>query len=405
MLAAQVAVIAPHAVRLPVWVLAVCAACMGWRVMVYQGRWSYPGRWFKTLLVVSGFAAVPLAYGQVYGVEPAVALLVVAFSLKLLEMHHKRDAYIVILLAYFVCITEFLFEQSIPYAIYIFACVTVITAALVGLHQTQSHLRPLKTFKTSVVLLAQSVPLMIVLFVLFPRISPLWSVPLPNDRAISGVSDTLTPGDLASLAESDELVFKVTFEDSPPAFSDLYWRGLVLTEFDGQSWTQNEPLMTGSIYRYRQATPDWVEEIQYVGRPYSYDVIMEPNFQNWLFSLMMPEVPVDRDYVILRDFRVAAQRKIRQKIRYQLTSHLDYRVHQEALSEFSRRYYTQLPAQSNPRAAQLAKEMAASSSSSEELSLRITYSPVVWIVPTASISLCSKPVGVFANTMPVRLLS
>ena len=370
MLAAQAAVIAPHVLRLPFWVVGVCMICIGWRVMVYQGRWSFPGRVLKTVLVISGFAAVPLAYKQIYGVEPAVALLMVAFSLKLLEMHQKRDAYMVILLAYFVCITEFLFEQSIPYAIYMFGCVVLITAALIGLHQTQSHKHPLKTLKASVLLLAQSVPLMIILFVLFPRISPLWTVPLPSDQAISGVSDTLRPGDLASLAESAELVFKATFEGTPPGFSELYWRGLVLTEFDGQSWTQNEPLMLRSVYRSRQVTPGWVDGMRYEGRPYQYDVIMEPNYQNWMFALMMPEVPVDRDYVILQDFRVAAIRTIRQKIRYQLTSYLDY-VAQAELSEFGRRYYTQVPAESNPRAAALAKQMAESVNSPAELSLQL----------------------------------
>ena len=152
----------------------------------------------KTLFVISGFSAVPVAYGQIYGVEPAVALLIVAFSLKQLEMVEKRDAYVAIMLAYFVCITQFLFEQSIPYSIYMFGCVVVITTALVGLHQTRSHTKPLTTLKTSVVLLAQATPLMIVLFVLFPRISPLWSVPLPSDRAITGVTDSLSPGDIAS---------------------------------------------------------------------------------------------------------------------------------------------------------------------------------------------------------------
>jgi len=356
-LAAQVAVIAPHVARLPIWVIGVCLACMVWRVMVFQGRWKFPGRLVKTLLVVSGFAAVPLAYDEIYGVEPAVSLLMVAFALKLIEMHQKRDAYMVILLAYFVCITEFLFEQSIPYAIYMFACVTMVTTALIGLHQTQSHLKPLQTFKSAVILLAQAVPLMLILFVLFPRISPLWTVPLPGDQAITGVSDKMTPGSLASLTESDELVFKATFEGRPPQFKDLYWRGLVLTEFDGSSWTQNESLLRQSVYRYRQAEPGWVEGIEYGGDTFEYDIIMEPSFQNWMFSLMVPEVPEDRDFVILHDYRVASIRKIRQKIRYQLTSHLDYTV-QEKLDDFWRYRYTRLPEGSNPQAVALAQEMS-----------------------------------------------
>lgn len=370
MLAAQVAVIAPHVLRLPFWVVGVCLACMVWRVMVFQGRWSFPGRWTKTLLVISGFAAVPLAYDQIYGVEPAVSLLMVAFALKLIEMHEKRDAYMVILLGYFVCITEFLFEQSIPYAIYMFGCVTMVTTALIGLHQTQSHLKPFKTLKSASLLLLQAVPLMVILFVLFPRISPLWTVPLPSDQAISGVTDRMTPGSVASLTESDELVFKATFEGPPPKFKDLYWRGLVLTEFDGSTWTQNEEFLRRSVYRYRQVEPGWVEGIEYRGNTFEYDIIMEPSFQNWMFSLMVPEVPEDRDFVILHDFRVASIRKIRQRIRYQLTSHLDFTV-QEELSPFWRYRYLRLPEDNNLRTAALAKEMFESAGSPEEMSRRI----------------------------------
>ncbi|MFT7684791.1 MAG: hypothetical protein ACI9FB_000132, partial [Candidatus Azotimanducaceae bacterium] len=120
MLVAQAAVSAPHVVRLPIWITVVCVACGIWRVMIYQGRWSYPSRLVKVLFTVIGFAGIPIAYSKLTGLEPAITLLIVAFFLKLLEMHDKKDAYIVILLGYFVAITEFLFFQSIPYAIYMF---------------------------------------------------------------------------------------------------------------------------------------------------------------------------------------------------------------------------------------------------------------------------------------------
>ncbi len=358
LLVSQVAVIAPHVVRLPLWVMVVAAVCIAWRVMIYQGRWSYPGRLVKTLLVVGGFAGVPLGYAKLFGVEPAVALLVVAFVLKLLEMHHKRDAYVVILLAYFVCITQFLFDQSIPFALYTFGCVILITAALVGLYQTRSHLNPLKTLRTSVLLISQALPLMVVLFVLFPRISPLWTVPMPTEMAKTGVSDSMSPGDFVSLAQSDELVFKATFDAEPPSFSQLYWRGLVLTEFDGRTWTQNEPLLRRSVWRYRQAEPGWVNDIEYLGATQSYDIILQPSQQNWMFSLAMPELSTDRDFVILRDFRMASIKPIRQKLRYKLTSHLDYRIDRQ-LNDFWTYRYTRLPEDGNPQSRQLARQMQA----------------------------------------------
>ena len=181
LLAAQAAVIAPHIGRLPVWVTLVALACIGWRVMVYQGRWSYPGRWTRVLFVLVSVVCIPLSYHKIFGVEPWVAILVLAYVLKLLEMHHQRDAYIVVLLGYFVAMTEFLFDQSIGWSLYVFASVAMITAGLIGLNQTHTHLKPVLTLRTAFVLLGQSLPLMLVLFLLFPRLPPLWTVPMPAD--------------------------------------------------------------------------------------------------------------------------------------------------------------------------------------------------------------------------------
>ncbi|MBV1879344.1 MAG: DUF3488 and transglutaminase-like domain-containing protein [Pseudomonadales bacterium] len=361
MLFAQVAVIAPHLVRLPWWIIMVCFACGFWRVMVYQGRWSYPPRWVKVCFVFSGLIGIPLGYSKIYALEPAIALLVIAFVLKLLEMHHKRDAYIVILLAYFVAITEFLFFQSIPYTLYMFATVVMITTALIGLHQTKSHMKPLQTFRTAVVLLAQSIPLMLVLFVLFPRIAPLWSVPLQTGVAKTGVTDVMSPGDISSLAQSDALAFTATFETDPPPYGALYWRGLVLSEFDGKSWSQ-APDLRRSIWRQGEAPPEWSNNLSYIGKSYNYSIIMEPNQQSWLFSLAMPVLPANRDYVILRDFRLAAVKPVRQRIRYALRSSLEYRIDPQ-LTNFYRYRYTRIPAQSNPQSQSLAKKMYREASS------------------------------------------
>ena len=364
MLAAQIAVIAPHVLRLPVWVTAVCIGCGLWRVMVYQGRWSYPGRWIKVGFVFGGLIGIPLGYQKFYGLEPMVALLIVAFVLKLLEMHHKRDAYIVILLAYFVAITEFLFFQTIPYTIYMFVAVTMITAALIGLHQTKSHLKPMRTFRTAAILLGQSVPLMIVLFVLFPRIPPLWTVPIPSEIGRTGVTDTMSFGDIALLTRSDRLAFKATFEEKPPPFSRLYWRGLVLSEFDGKTWSQ-DPLLSRSVWRHRQLVPGWVDGIEYLGNEQHYNIILEPTQQNWLFSLAIPELPEDRDLVILHDHRLATRLKVRQRLRYEINSHLNYVLDRE-LDDFWRYRYTRIPDGSNPQSQDLAKDILVGSVSIQD---------------------------------------
>ena len=128
-------------------------------------------------------------------------MLVIALVLKLLEMHRKQDAYTVVVLAYFVALTEFLFEQSIPYTIYMYVTITVITSALISLNQAE--VSPKAAFIKASVMLTQAIPMMIllfvlfVLFVLFPRIGPLWTVPVRNNVAKTGVTDSMSPGNIA----------------------------------------------------------------------------------------------------------------------------------------------------------------------------------------------------------------
>ncbi len=350
MLAAQIAVIAPHVPRLPVWVTSICVGCCFWRVMVYQGRWSYPGRWAKVVFVVAGLIGLGVGYkGRVYGLEPAVALLVIAFVFKLLEMQHKRDAYIVILLGYFVAITEFLFFQSIPYAFYMLFAVVLITAALIGLNQTQSHLQPLKTLKLAATLMVQSIPMMLVLFILFPRIAPLWTVPLESQAAKSGVTDRMSPGDIASLSLSPELAFKASFSGAIPAPGQLYWRGLVLENYDGKTWTRRANL-TDSIWRNKQSKPVWAKDIERLGSTQSYSIILEPTRQNWLFSLATADLPANADIAMLDDYTLAYvhRRGVTAKFKYAVTSDLQYRLETE-LSDEVRQRNTSLPSDSNPR--------------------------------------------------------
>lgn len=360
MLAAQVLMILPHLGRLPIWLTLFCAGCIAWRVMVYQGRWSFPGKWIKTCFVFGGVLAIGVGYGTLLGLEPWVGILIVAYVLKLLEMHQQRDAYTVIVLGYFVALTEFLFEQSIPYAVYIFFCVTVITASLMGLNQTPGNVQPRQTMQRAFVMLLQALPLMLVLFVLFPRISPLWTVPLQTNVAKTGVSDTLAPGDIAELVQSDELAFRATFEGEIPAFNDLYWRGLVLSLFDPetQAWRHQTPGLYGRPLTRQGPPTGWEDNLEYLGDPIDYSIMLEPTNQNWMFSLDLPEM-VDAEGVgMIRDFRFYSFREIRSRFRYEVTSYLDFRTDVE-LSPLWRYRYTLLPEDDNPQTKALAAEMRA----------------------------------------------
>lgn len=245
-----------------------------------------------------------------------------------------------------------------------FFTVVLITTALIGLHQTKNHIHPFRTFKTASILIAQAIPLMIVLFVLFPRISPLWTVPLQAPVGKTGVTDSMSPGDIALLTQSDELAFRVTFEGQVPRNRQLYWRGLVLSEFDGKTWQRSSQFRRG-VWRSNRVAPEWTREIEYDGERFNYNIVFEATQQNWLFALAMPEVPLNDKLFILADYNVGTILPIRNTLRYQLSSHLGTSLGRE-LNAYWKGRYTKIPENSNPRTQQLAKSMLASASSKRE---------------------------------------
>ena len=272
------ALVAPHMGRIPVWILLLYGFTALWRVMVYTGRWSFPGRLVKFALVASGFLGIYVSYGNLLGLEPTVALLLIAFALKLIELAGRKDAYVLLFLGYFICITEFLFSQDILLVLYMVFCVVLVTTALVALHQPGEHQFNRRTIRLAVVMLGQAFPLMIVLFFLFPRVGPLWTVPIKSHTAKTGVSDFMKPGDISRLGKSDDVAFRVEFEGDIPPRSELYWRGLVFSRVVDGAWT-SIPYWEVPAKERQPWMP--IED----GPRLDYTVIMEPTQQNWLFSL------------------------------------------------------------------------------------------------------------------------
>ncbi|NJN52437.1 MAG: DUF3488 domain-containing protein [Gammaproteobacteria bacterium] len=238
--------------------------------------------------------------------------------MKLVEMRNRRDAYLVIFLCYFVVATEFLFEQSMAIAAYQLVAIVIVTAAMVGLNQMHARIRPLVSLRTAAVLVLQAAPLMIVLFLFFPRIAPLWSVPLPGG-AQTGMSDRVAPGDIASLTLSDEIAFRANFAGAIPPARALYWRGLVYSRFDAGIWTM-VPLPTtraGLI----DGDDDW--QADGAGTPaFTYEVILEPTQAAWLFALETAS-PASGGVTLTRDFRLVADDPVRSLYRYSVETYPD----------------------------------------------------------------------------------
>ncbi len=355
LLTAQVVVLLPHLPRLPFWVTAIWLACAIWRVQIQRMRWAYPGIIFKTLGVVAIGLGVWLTERTLIGLDAAVMLLLLLFMFKLLEMRNPRDAIVVIYLGFFIVATAFLFNQSIVLALYQLFSLLVLVAALVGLQQTAGRNDPSRALRTGSVLLLQAVPLMLVLFVLFPRIGPLWSVDTPGGRATTGLAESMAPGDIADLARSSDLAFRVQFDGEIPVHDALYWRALTLSSFDGRRWSHLD-------FASRAEPRNWEQ----LGEPITYQVTTPATQQPWVFSLR-GATTADERLVLTRDFMLRARRPLTDTTSYQATSYPQSLLEPQALTAVQQRLYTILPEEVDPRSRAFAAELRSQYSDDAEL--------------------------------------
>ncbi len=354
LLVAQALVIVPHLGHLPVWVIALWLGCAAWRVQIFRMRVGYPTRLAKVGLMLAVAAGVIASRGSLIGLDAGVVLLIAAFVLKLVELRSQRDALVLILLGFFCVVTAYLFDDSLIAAAYSLLPVSALLAAMIGLQQSRLAMRPWPTLRLALGLLAQALPLMLLLFVFFPRLGPLWALPNPNTQARTGLSDSMTPADVAELSKSDELVFTATFTGALPPRSQLYWRALTLEHFDGRRWSQ-----TPAVSRLNpvQWTPN--------GEPWEYSVIAQPSGRHWLFAL---DVARSEDGAVQqrRDFSLQSVQAIDQPMQYPVRSWpavlRDAEVPISSLADS-----LQLPADGDPRSRAWARELQALNPSPEAL--------------------------------------
>lgn len=361
-------VLLPHVMRLPLWTTLLALTCMGWRLLIFTGRAGYPGKLIKILLVVSVF---PLTVMQTrsagVSVDTAVTLLFLGVVFKLLEMQYKRDIVIVIALCYVLIMVGFIYSQTIPSSIYSLVGVMVITGALIALNRDNSSSTFGNNSALALRIVLQAIPLTVVLFVLVPRVSPLWTMPLPVSPDKTGVTDEMTPGDISSLGRSAELAFRVSFAGDVPLHEELYWRGLVLDSFDGRTWRR----AGNSFLAFNLASPQAAPSRGIgMGEPVAYDVILEPTQQTWLYALQLAELDAP-DIVQDRNFSLQTRTPISQRMRYQVRSYLEHQTDLR-LSATQRARSLQLPEDdNNPLSQAMVRQWRAESRSDIEYVQRV----------------------------------
>ena len=341
-------VVAPHTPRLPWWLDLIASILFAWRIYLAWGERALPQKWLLALLVAGGMLGVYLTYRTIFGRDSGVALLVLFLSLKLLELHRERDAVVLVLLSYFLALTNFFYSQTLPTAGLMLASTLVNTASLANFAAPARALR--SNLRTASVLLAQAGPVMLILFVLFPRVQgPLWGLPQDAYSGVTGLSDSMSPGAISSLSQSDAIAFRARFRGDPPPKPQLYWRGPVFWDFDGRTWRP------GEVQPYAEV------KFEAKGKPYDYEVTLEPHNHRWLFALELPaQVPPNAG--ITADYLLLARAPVRSRVRYELRSYTNFTEPGPDDADALRRGL-ELPAGFNPRARRLAQQWAAAGAS------------------------------------------
>ena len=350
LLAVLTIVLTPHLPRLPIWAAALVVVLIGWRAAAALNGWRMLSGAVRVVLTFSAFAGIYASFGRVSGQTAGVALITVMAALKLTELRARRDTMVMVFLMYFLLITHFLFSQEIWTAAYLLVCATLITGVLIDANHPGGGLalRPVLNLAGGMVL--RALPLMLLIFVLFPRIpGPIWGLPADSGAARSGLSDSMAPGEISSLIQSGETAFRVRFDDTVPAPNARYWRGPVFSRFDGRKWDPGF-----------RPSEDGVPSAELSGPVIRYEVVLEPNRARWLFALDLPSrFGLPQDAELNGDYQlVLSQGEVRERRLYRLQSQVQYRL-QPAMSARQREWLTRLPRTSNPRTVALARSWRA----------------------------------------------
>ncbi|RYY79896.1 MAG: DUF3488 domain-containing protein [Moraxellaceae bacterium] len=381
-IAAQFVVFVPHVFHLPVLFSVLSFITLSGLWLMARRRKIFnpqPPKYYQYIVVAIGLSIILVTYHTIVGVEAGVAFLALCLLGKLLELKQRRDSYIVLTLSLFVVASLFLFEQSIFNAVMAMLAILAVFYALLQQNinpdllyhhsaQLKAHVPEAMSpsgglWKPLLRLFLQAIPLLIVLFIFFPRIPPLWSVPVNQSQGKTGMSDQMSPGNIASLSQSTALAFRVLdkqnnlAKDLPPR-SALYWRGLVLSQFDGVTWSAlkdyraDNPVWAGMQYQ-----PEWFRQtfVGKVNAGFEYQVLLEPTQQQWLFALDVPYSRM-RGVALTREYNLKSARDVYQQLSYDALQINDLQRDTE-LPEWLKQANLRLPPNSNPRTRQVAQQV------------------------------------------------
>ena len=335
---------AQHAIHLPLWSTLACGAVLAaatWRVWRARGEDLKVPRTGLLLGLAAATAATLLSYQTLFGKEAGVTFLLLLLCLKTCEVRARRDVFMVFFLGFFAQLCNLLFSQSLLSALAMVAGVLGLLALLVNAHMPAGRPTLRLLLSTSGALVLWGAPIMVTLFLLFPRLPPLWGLPSDTQQGYSGLGRDMEVGSIAALALDSSIALRVRFQDTPPPSKDMYFRGPVLTRFDGRRWTQ----ATSPVLRQP------LNALEVSGAPVAYQVTLQANQMPWLLVLdATPEAPEISGFssALHADLQWTLNRPVTAMVRYQARSYTNFH-YSKTLSDAERGEALMLPPGRNPR--------------------------------------------------------
>lgn len=337
------------------WMLSIIAICLGWQLAITKNLTQKPSKILIAALSVTGCILLALTSMSLGLLSTMLHLLCLSYVLKSFELNKRADFYQMILLGLFVLVASLIFKQSLYFAIVI-SLIIIVNFTMVITYFASSE-KYMATLNTAFKIFMQSAPLAICLFFVFPKLSPLWAVPAAKS-AKTGLSDSVKVGDIANLALSDELAFRVKFDNSVPSYSQMYWRTIVMENFDGQSWK------TGARSKYRGQTGKGINSssglntiYQYSfdkanakGKQLNYQVITSPTYQHWLYGLDLARINNKNNQngkiYHRQDYSLYSKEPITQNSSYYVTSYIEMPLALD-INDYSYERNIEIPENSN----------------------------------------------------------
>ena len=312
-------------------------------------------KWLKMGLVGLALVATYLSYGSFIGVEAGTAALAVFLFGKSLELKNKRDLIIFFNFALFVSASLFLYSQSIWMALMVVCCLVSCLFGLYRIQTTEFKQVPQQILSAArhdighiFKFIGLAVPFFIILFLFFPRFPPLWHVPIASDQGVTGISDRMSPGDIAELSQSSALAFRIIADlKQLPAQHELYWRAMVLDEYDGTTWTSH----VSNQYSFQ------INRQNLDSQGIRYQYLAADQRQKWVTGLEKT-IPLERRLNLHQDYSITPNRLVQ---RNQPISLLwvgqDFNNVNLELNDVQKKRYTLYPQHLDHKAQALAKRL------------------------------------------------